>query len=201
MIAFTLFIVNSPGHAQGGADERVLPIAAWLFDEGQGGVARDVTGNGYDGQIIDNVQWKTGRLGGALAFGPGRPWRRVVIPHQDGLVLNHFTMTARIRVRRTRDPLQMIIGKEQTRDRMSYSMWIEPDGQLKIGTYAIFPVIGSVRTGHTEKITDGLWHFVAGGYNRKTLVAYIDGTPLGEVKWIGKPIGGDEGPLRWRSPH
>tara|TARA_B100000949_G_C13938716_1_gene307878 strand:- start:47 stop:532 length:486 start_codon:yes stop_codon:yes gene_type:complete len=91
--------------------------------------------------------------------------------------------------------MQMIIGKEQNRERVSYSMWIEPDGQLKIGTYSIFPAIGTARTEKTDKLADDLWHFVAGVYNRKTLVAYIDGTPLGEVKWIGKPLVGDEGAL------
>ena len=195
MIAFFLLVVIPSSHSQREEGEPVLPIAAWLFDEGEGRIARDVTGNGHDGQIIDNVKWKRGRFGGVLEFGPGRPWGHVLIPHQDGLVLNHFTMTARIRIGRSRAPLQMIIGKEQTRDRMSYSMWIDSDGQLKIGTFAIFPVIGSITTGHTEKIADDLWHFVAGVYNRKTLVAYIDGTLFGEVRWIGKPIAGDEGPL------
>ncbi len=194
-ISVTVFVFSPTCHAQAVDEEPVLPIAAWLFDEGQGNVARDVTGNGFDGQIIDNVKWKGGRLGGALEFGPGRPWGRVVIPHQDGLALSRFTMTARVRIRRSRPPLQMIIGKEQNRERISYSMWIEPDGQLMVGTYSIFPVLGGTRTNHTDKIADDLWHFVAGVYDRKMLVAYIDGNPLGAVKWIGKPLVGDEGAL------
>ncbi|MHC4521645.1 MAG: LamG domain-containing protein, partial [Planctomycetota bacterium] len=39
----------------------------WKFDEGSGTVAKDSSGNGYDGTVYD-AAWVTGTLGGALEF-------------------------------------------------------------------------------------------------------------------------------------
>jgi hypothetical protein len=47
-------------------------VGLWSFDEGNGTVALDSSGNGHDGSF-DNVQRVSGKLGGALQFGSGDP--------------------------------------------------------------------------------------------------------------------------------
>lgn len=42
--------------------------AVWLFDEGSGNVAKDYTGNGNDGNLINNPKWVDGKFGKALEF-------------------------------------------------------------------------------------------------------------------------------------
>ncbi len=42
-------------------------VGYWSFDEGEGGIAKDGSGNGNDGVII-NATWETGKLGSALGF-------------------------------------------------------------------------------------------------------------------------------------
>jgi len=45
-------------------------VVAWNFDEGSGNVARDITGNGHDGEIKD-AKWVEGKFKSALEFKGG----------------------------------------------------------------------------------------------------------------------------------
>jgi hypothetical protein len=47
-------------------------VGLWLFDEGQGTVAKDTSGNGLDGTLNNNPQWVDGKFGKALQF--AAPW-------------------------------------------------------------------------------------------------------------------------------
>ena len=56
-------------------------IAMWLFDDGDGAVVTDSSGNGYDGEIKGNASWDNGKFGGALGFdGVGAHVNAGVIP-------------------------------------------------------------------------------------------------------------------------
>ena len=53
------------------ADAAVDPetvVAMWLFDEGDGEIASDSSGNGHDGVFNGNVNWAKGKFGEALLF-------------------------------------------------------------------------------------------------------------------------------------
>ena len=52
----------------------------WLFDEGNGKVVEDLTGNGNDGEF-DGPKWIDGKFGKALEF-DGSP-NYVIVPHDD----------------------------------------------------------------------------------------------------------------------
>lgn len=41
-------------------------IGYWAFDEGAGTVAKDSSGKGHDGQLVDGPKWTSGVMGGAL---------------------------------------------------------------------------------------------------------------------------------------
>jgi hypothetical protein len=47
-------------------------IAAWLFDEGNGKVLQDTSGNGNDGEIFGSAKWDEGKFGKALFFDGGK---------------------------------------------------------------------------------------------------------------------------------
>ena len=38
-------------------------VGAWLFNEDQGKIARDSTGNGHDGEIGNGIKWTDGQYG------------------------------------------------------------------------------------------------------------------------------------------
>ena len=43
-------------------------IAVWLFDEGRGEAARDLSGNGHKATLQDGAQWADGKFGSAVSF-------------------------------------------------------------------------------------------------------------------------------------
>ena len=43
-------------------------IAVWLFDEGRGEAARDLSGNGHKATLQDGTQWADGKFGSGLNF-------------------------------------------------------------------------------------------------------------------------------------
>ncbi len=77
------------------------PVAAYSFDEGEGGTLEDVTGNGHDG-TIEGAEWTNGRYGTALKFDGEEDC--VAIPESPELDLSEeFTLEA----------------------------WVKPEGELK----------------------------------------------------------------------
>ncbi len=98
LMLFVLFgFVESPTSAL--ASEG--PVAAYSFDEGEGGTLEDVTGNGHDG-TIEGAEWTNGRYGTALKFDGEEDC--VAIPESPELDLSEeFTLEA----------------------------WVKPEGELK----------------------------------------------------------------------
>lgn len=43
-------------------------VAYWMFNEGDGIIASDSSGNGYDGDLLGDPEWVDGHFGGALEF-------------------------------------------------------------------------------------------------------------------------------------
>ncbi len=43
-------------------------VGIWLFDEGNGDIAKDSSGNGNEGQIMNAPEWVDGKSGKALRF-------------------------------------------------------------------------------------------------------------------------------------
>ena len=43
-------------------------VGIWLFDEGKGGVATDISGEGNDGELVKSPAWVKGKFGMALEF-------------------------------------------------------------------------------------------------------------------------------------
>ena len=67
---FTIFITISlmfAGLSYGKIDEGSI-IGMWLFDEGEGDLAEDSSGNGNDGTLINDPKWVEGKFGEALEF-------------------------------------------------------------------------------------------------------------------------------------
>ena len=43
-------------------------VGHWTFDDGAGAVAKDSSGNGNDGTLVNGPTWTAGKVGGALQF-------------------------------------------------------------------------------------------------------------------------------------
>jgi hypothetical protein len=55
-------------------------IGIWLFDEAEGDTAADSSGNGNDGQLMDEPTWVDGKFGGGLSFDAEGPFVRIEVP-------------------------------------------------------------------------------------------------------------------------
>ena len=64
-ILFTIGVLISSTYA---AIDPENIVGIWLFDEGDGDVAMDSSGNGNDGTLLNNPEWVDGKLGMALEF-------------------------------------------------------------------------------------------------------------------------------------
>ena len=64
IVLSVVVILASPVHAE--IDPETI-VGIWLFDEDEGNVAEDSSGNGHDGQI-SNAEWTDGEFGSALEF-------------------------------------------------------------------------------------------------------------------------------------
>lgn len=154
-------------------------IGVWLFDEGTGKTVKDLSGNGHHGEIIGEVAWADGKFETALEFDGGH----VSVPHEDIMNLRQWTMTAWIKVPKIVDPYQVIVGKERWPNR-NYTMWIRP-GVMTFG-FTLPGGAQDLQVGSKE-VTDGQWHFVAGVYDEKNLIPYVDGEQFNPRGAAGKP--------------
>ena len=66
VLFFSLVFLTIMGLSCNFADAKV--IGAWLFDEGQGDIAADSSGNGVDGELKGGPQWIEGKFGKALKY-------------------------------------------------------------------------------------------------------------------------------------
>ena len=101
-------------------------VGAWLFDEDQGNVAEDASGNDHSGKI-NGAEWVDGKFGKALKFdGAGA----VVIPHSDDLTLEFYTIAAWVKCK-NQGEWQTVIAKdiEGPRSR-NYSIFIYPNSGI-----------------------------------------------------------------------
>ena len=161
------------------SDANADAIGIWLFDEGEGKVVKDLSGNGHHGEIVGEVAWADGKFEAALEFDGGH----VSVPHQDVMNLRQWTMTAWIKVPKVVDPYQVILSKETWPNR-NYTMWIRP-GVMTFG-FTLPEGAQDLQVGSKE-VTDGKWHFVAGVYNEKQLIPYVDGEQFNPRGAAGKP--------------
>ncbi len=69
VICISFIIVSSmfAGISDAKIDQKTV-VGMWLFDEGKGDVAKDTSGHGNDGVLMNGPEWADGQLGGALEF-------------------------------------------------------------------------------------------------------------------------------------
>jgi hypothetical protein len=167
------------------------PVAAYSFDEGEGGTAEDLTGNGHTG-TIEGPEWTDrGKYGKALSFDGENDC--VTVPESSELDL----------------------GEEFTLE-----SWVKPEGELKhdpivfkegegFPSYALgigIPhsgkaegVIGQEGKGHeniysSESVQAKVWSHLALTYDGAKLRLYVNGELVAD-ETVENPDSGSPGPL------
>jgi hypothetical protein len=151
-------------------------VGHWTFDEGQGAIAHDSSGNGLDGTLRDGPTWVTGgQVGGALDFNGSTAY--VEIPHDPLLSLTaEITIAAWTNMRTTASGEMAIVSKGSwAANNLPYEVTEDAGGVI----YWQFYNDAGRDTCSPTSPSAGEWHHIAATYDGKVFKCYIDGT-LGE---------------------
>ena len=157
-------------------------VGMWLFDN-EDDVAEDSSGNGFDGELVGEVEWVEGKFGLALEFGGGGG-DMVKIPHNEKLTLSTYSLIAWVKVPEVTGAWQDIIAKDGPP--RNYGVWTFNNSGLI--HHSFFDAAGNNRTSNsTTQVTDDQWHHIAATYDKEFTRIYVDGIKEGENAFSDDP--------------
>jgi hypothetical protein len=156
-------------------------VGIWLFDEGEGDVAKDSSGNGNDGTLMSSPKWVDGKFGKALEFNGNN---YVDMGDKDTLDMGtgDLTITSWVNVSSVENVWDHEIAWKGARH-WKKGYVLEIAGKLRGGDAgkAEF-TFGTGVQGEDDtvlsqsSVADENWHHLAGVIDRKGLVyIYVDG--------------------------
>ena len=87
-------------------------VGMWLFDESKGDIAKDSSGKGNDGELVDNPEWVDGEFENALSLDGDGDY--VNVPNTFNLASASFSITALINIAENRDDMGVVNRGDQT---------------------------------------------------------------------------------------
>jgi len=162
-------------------------VGLWLFDEDEGDVVEDLSGNGNNGTLMGKPKWVAGKFGSALEFF-GSDY--VSVPHSDSLTMTEqvtvmFWVKTEKKMVDMWNDRQAIVGKHY----LEYEVGIYMGGQLH--TYTNDGTGGGYDEGIMTSISGklptkeadwerGKWYHIAWTLDGQHEVAYVNGIKIGE---------------------
>ncbi|MCD6506247.1 LamG domain-containing protein [Candidatus Poribacteria bacterium] len=161
----------------GSAIEREGLVGLWLFDEGEGEVLKDLSGNGNDGQIA-GAKWVKGKFGKALEFnGSGY----VEVPASDSLnsIEKEISVLAWVQVKNWANWARVVARGNWTPAMDQYQFLLLLGGST--GDIGFCVSIKGERAKYAGKpvLKVNQWHHVAGTSDGQQVKLYVDGEFLG----------------------
>ena len=156
-------------------------VGAWLFDQNQGLVAKDATGNGHDG-VIKGPKWVKGKHKFGLKF-DGKD-DVVEIPHHKDLTLGQYTIVAWIKPV-ANGKWRTVVGKEPAETPRSFGVYLGGNDNT-LGVNFTQGNKWKSAIGKTPT-AEGKWNHVAATYDGEKLRAYLDGQLEAETNVGGAP--------------
>lgn len=151
-------------------------VGAWLFDEGQGEIAKDSSGNKNDGKI-NKAKWVNGKYGKALEFNGVDA--NVEIQNTGKLSVDNFTLMAWINVPGFTGTWQTIATLNTDGPIRNYGLFINHGSGLIHYSFTSNKQWQSFNA--KSNVVDGKWHHIAATYDRKVFKCYVDGKVDGET--------------------
>jgi len=176
VICISLIVISLMLPRQGSAaiDKKTI-VGLWFFDEGSGGDAKDSSGKGNDGKLMNGPKWVEGKSKKALEFDNSGAY--VDCGNDKSLDLNSFTLAVWVfPTAIDTSTHEMVLGKG----------WASPDGRsyymsiLQGKPFVSFRDPGNTAQADVKGTTDlqkSTWYHMAGTHNRKTkkVAIYLDG--------------------------
>jgi hypothetical protein len=154
-------------------------VGIWLFDDGSGNVAKDTSGKGHDGKLMNGPKWVNGKFGMALEFDGKDDY--VDCGNDDNLNVNTFTLMAWVfPTSIDASTHEMIGGKGWSATERSYYLSI-----LQGKAFVSFRNPGNTAQADVQGNTafqKSTWYHIAGINNRKENKAaiYVNGVKENE---------------------
>jgi hypothetical protein len=158
-------------------------VALWAFDEGEGKVLKDVTGNGHDGNFVGSPKWVEGKYGTALEFNGTSDY--VEVPDADGLdVTQNLTWAAWFKPSITINPANASAYRLMSKNNAYFFLF----NYEQIGNLGFLIKGGGTNYfvhSETNEWEEGEWYHAVGTYDGKALKIYINGELEGEKEYKG----------------
>ena len=157
-------------------------VGQWLFDEGDGDIAEDTSGNGNDGQI-NNAEWVDGKFGSALEFAGGAS--NVEIQHAPILSVEEFTLMGWMNVPEFTGAWQTIVTQNTDGPTRNYGLFINDGSGLIHYSFTSGNAWQSFNA--RSNVVDGAWHHVCATYDMENFICYVDAVDDGQTARNLKP--------------
>ena len=153
-------------------------VGIWLFDEGNGKIAEDLSGNGYDGELKEGTKWEDGQFGEAVIF-DGKDDYVEIAPSLD---FNPEVFTVTFWMYPTsvggnnpagKGSATLIIANGNPGDGGGANWWFE---FWNGGNFEFKSCQAGCAAAKTPVDKPNEWYFVAGIYNGTEYELYIDAT-------------------------
>ncbi len=167
------------------------PLAAYAFDEGEGGTAEDVTGNGHTATLEGGAGWARGRYGDALHFLEAGDCASVA-DSPDLHLSEEFTLEAWVRPERGVFEDPVVVRESGGEDLFGLGIGSREEGfaEAFIGEgKSAKAVVGG------EEIRNYEWVHLAATWDGAAIRLYVDGELVG-TEATATPPGTGEGDLR-----
>lgn len=175
-------------------------VGAWTFDDDSGGKVKDVSGNGFDGELAGNAKIdKAGKFGSAVSTDGTEAY--VMIPDNDAFEFNgDFTIACWIQNDTPPTDNSSFVTKGYHKTAAAggdakpwYLVYF-----LKTGTVDFFlrdtNAVNSRAVGATL-VNDGKWHHILGMKDGAEVKIYIDGKEDGVAAAVDAVYGKNDLPL------
>ena len=162
-------------------------IGIWFLDDDKGGVAKDSSGNGYDGEIIGDLEVVNAKFNKGFEF-DGVLGNYVSVEHAKALNLAEFTITYWCNMDVSgawQIPVLKVDNAAGGAHRNIDFQTPPAGGEVSVyfsqGANQWRGAIG------TTVVSDEKWHHIAGSYDLDSLRLYVDGVLEGEGDHDGEP--------------
>jgi hypothetical protein len=162
-------------------------IGIWFLDDDKGGVAKDSSGNGHDGELIGDIKVVNAKFNKGFEF-DGVLGNYVSVAHDKSLNLASFTITywCNMDVSGAWQIPVLKVDNAAGGSHRNVDFQTPPVG----GEVSVYFSQGANQwrgaIGKTV-VSDERWHHVAGSYDLDSLRLYVDGVLEGEGDHDGEP--------------